>query len=174
MSFCAAKFVELREHGRRALVSPFRFVLPLLVALLFAGSFGAPAHAAEPDTDEPGPIVLAHVDQILGHWQRGEGEAIIEISERNGVHRGIIVWSQKRPETVGIEVFRELRYDPEAREWHGRAYSIKRKREVRIDIAVPSRNALELTAHILIFTKDVDFNRVPSARLAALRDKTGL
>ena len=155
-------------------MSPFRFALLSFAAVLIAGSFSTLAHAAEPETDEPGPIVLAHLDQILGHWQRGEGEAIIEVSERNGVYRGIIVWSQKRPETVGIEVFRELRYDPEAREWHGRAYSIKRKREVRIDIAVPSRDALELTAHILIFTKDVDFSRVPSSKLAALRDTTGL
>ena len=60
---------------------------------------------------------------------------MIEISERDGVYSGVIVWSQKRPETVGIEVFRGLRYDPDTREWHGRAFSIKREREV-----LPMRN----------------------------------
>jgi hypothetical protein len=84
------------------------------------------------------------------------------------------VWSQRRPETVGIEVFRELRYDPAEREWHGRAYSIKRKREVPIDIEVPKRDELELTAHILIFKKDVDFKRVPNAQIAARRAKSDL
>ena len=107
--------------------------------------------------------------QILGHWQRGKGEAIIEISELDGVYSGVIVWSQKRPETVGIEVFRELRYDSEDGEWHGRAFSIKREREVPIDIRLPGQDQLELTAHILIFTKDVDFSRVSSSKLAALR-----
>lgn len=140
-------------------------------ALLLLGS---PAQASEPDPEGPEPVVLAHASQILGHWQRGEGEAIIEVSERHGVYRGVIVWSDKRPETVGIEVFRGLRYDPGERVWHGRAYSIKRKREVRIDIEVPKRDALELTAHILFFTKDVDFHRVPHAKLATLQSDTDL
>ena len=65
-------------------------------------------------------------------------------------------------------------YDPETGEWSGRAYSIKRDREVRIDIALPSRDELELTAHILIFTKDVEFKRVPSSKVASLRGKRGL
>ena len=71
-------------------------------------------------------------------------------------------------------MFRQLRYDPEEGAWHGRAYSIKRKREVPIDIEVPKRDELELTAHILIFKKDVDFKRVPSADFAAGRAKPGL
>lgn len=125
--------------------------------------------ASESDHDEPELVVSAHADRILGHWQRGEGEAIIEVSEHNGVYRGFIVWSEKRPETVGVEVFRELRYDPNERSWHGRAYSIKRKREVRIDIAVPKPEALELTAHILFFTKDVAFRRIPHTKLASIR-----
>jgi hypothetical protein len=114
------------------------------------------------------------VERILGHWQRGKGEAIIEITERDGVYRGVIVWSQKRPETVGIEVFRSLRYDLEDEEWHGRAFSIKREREVPIDVRLLDENQLELTAHILIFTKDVEFRRVSHSKLAALRAKHGL
>ena len=147
----------------------------VLASCLLLGSVPAGAHAAEPDSDEPGPIVLAGTERILGHWQRGKGEAIIEITEREGVFTGVIVWSQKRPETVGIEVFRQLRYDADDREWHGRAYSIKRKREVRIDIAVPKDDTLDLTAHILgIFTKDVGFTRVPTAEVAARTADRGL
>jgi hypothetical protein len=84
------------------------------------------------------------------------------------------VWSERRPETVGIEVFRQLRYDLEEREWHGRAYSIKRKREVPIDIEVPAHDELELTAHILFFKKGVDFKRVPNAEVAARTSGRGL
>lgn len=145
----------------------------LFATCLLLGSLPAAAGAAGPD-DEPGPIVLADTSQILGHWQRGEGEAIIEISERNGVFSGVVVWSERRPETVGIEVFRQLRFNNEDGEWHGRAYSIKRKREVPIDIAVPKPNELELTAHILFFEKDVDFKRVPTAVVAKRGVKTGL
>ena len=146
--------------------------LVLLAGFLLLGS--TRAGAAEPRPEEPEPIVLAGEERILGHWQRGDGEAIIEISRREDVYRGVIVWSERRPETVGIEVFRTMRYDPEAGEWHGRAYSIKRKREVRIDVEVPKPDRLELTAHILFFTRDVDFKRVSRAEIAALRAGRGL
>ena len=146
----------------------------LLATCLLSGGLPGDSFAAGPDADEPGPIVLADTSQILGHWQRGEGEAIIEITERNGVFSGVVVWSERRPETVGIEVFRQLRFSTEDGEWHGRAYSIKRKREVPIDIVVPKPNELELTAHILFFEKDVDFKRVPTAVVAKHGVKTGL
>ena len=148
--------------------------IALIAGWLLVGSLPSAVHASGPKPDEPGPIVLAGAERILGHWQRGEGEAIIEIRERDGVYSGVIVWSERRPETVGIEVFRELRYDAEEGAWHGRAYSIKRKREVPIDIEVPKRDELELTAHIFIFTKDVDFRRVPNAEVASRKAALGL
>jgi hypothetical protein len=141
-------------------------LVALFASSVILGGLDSAAHASGPRPDDPEPIVVAQADSILGHWQRGEGEAIIQVSKRAGVYRGVIVWSQRRPETVGIEVFRDLRYDAEERTWRGRAYSIKRKREVRIDIEVPTHDDLELTAHILFFTKDVDFKRVPSSELA--------
>lgn len=146
----------------------------LLASCLLLGGLHGVAHASGPEPEEPGPIVHAQADRVLGHWQRGEGEAVIEVTERAGIYRGVIVWNTRRPETVGIEVFRGLRYDAEAGQWKGRAYSIKRKREVRIDIEVPKLDHLELTAHIMIFTKEVDFRRVANAELAALRGLTGL
>lgn len=146
----------------------------LIASCLLLGNVPGRAYAGGPDSEEPEPIVLADQSRILGHWQRGEGEAVIEISERDGIYRGVIVWCERRPETLGIEVFRELRYDAQEREWHGRAYSIKRKREVPIDIEVPKPDELELTAHILIFKKGVDFKRVPNAEMAARRARSGL
>ena len=149
-------------------------MVALLASWLLLSGSPTTTYASGPQPEEPGPIVLASADRILGHWRRGEGEAIIEISQHDGIYRGVIVWSERRPETVGIEVFRELRYDAEEDRWKGRAYSIKRKRDVRIDIEVPKRDELELTAHILFFTKDVDFKRVPSSVVAARRAERGL
>jgi hypothetical protein len=151
-----------------------RVPIALLATCLLLGGIRTTAHASGPQPEEPPPIVPAQVDHILGHWQRGQGEAIIEVSQHDGVYRGVIVWSERRPETVGIAVFRELRYDAEEGAWHGRAYSIKRKREVPIDIEVPKHDHLELTAHILFFKKRVDFERVADSTLAALQPKPGL
>jgi hypothetical protein len=136
---------------------------------------GSPAEgSAEPQNEDSQASDSARVERLLGHWQRGKGEAIIEITERDGIYRGVIVWSQRRPETVGIEVFRSLRYDAEEGEWHGHAFSIKREREVPVDVRLLDDDQLELTAHILFFTKDVEFSRVSSSKLAALRAKPGL
>ena len=129
----------------------------LLAGLLLVGGLHTAAHASG---------VEAKDAQILGFWQRGEGEAIIEVRRNAGVYHGVIVSSEKRPEIVGVEVFRQLRYDAEAGAWHGRAYSIKRKREVRIDIEVPDQDQLELTAHVLIFSRRVQFKRIADEDVA--------
>lgn len=148
--------------------------IAVLVWCLLVACLTPTAHASNPEPEEPPPIVLAGAEDILGHWQRGAGEAIIEVSERDGLYRGVIVWSERRPETIGIAVFRDLRFDAEEGAWSGRAYSIKRKREVPIDIEVPKPDHLELTAHILFFKKRVDFTRVASSTLAALQSDADL
>ena len=134
-----------------------------LLCLVFLGGLPTKAYASGPESEEVGTSVPAHPDRIVGHWRRGEGEAVIEITQQAGGYHGVIVASERRPETVGIEVFRQLRYDADTRTWHGRAYSIKRKREVRIDITVPSADQLDLAAHILIFIRRVRFSRLPNA-----------
>jgi len=146
-----------------------KVLVALLAGWLLLGGLQATALASGPQPDETEPSAPANADNILGHWQRGEGEAIIEVRLHPGGYHGVIVASERRPEIVGIEVFRELRYDEDTSTWHGRAYSIKRKREVRIDIVVPHANRLELTAHVLFFTRRVEFNRIPAANLARLR-----
>jgi hypothetical protein len=129
----------------------------LLAGLLLVGSLHTTAYASEG---------AAKGEQILGYWQRGEGEAIIEVRRKAKGYHGVIVTSSRRPETVGIEVFRQLRYDAQEGAWHGRAYSIKRKREVRIDIEVPKADQLDLTAHILFFTRRVQFRRIADEDVA--------
>ena len=129
----------------------------LLAGWLLVGSLHTTAYASEGDAKD---------EQILGYWQRGEGEAIIEVRRTAKGYHGVIVTSPLRPETVGIEVFRQLRYDAQEGAWHGRAYSIKRKREVRIDIEVPKADQLDLTAHILFFSRRVQFKRIADEDVA--------
>lgn len=131
-----------------------------LAGWLLLGDLHTVAHAS--DLPEPDA-------KILGYWQRGEGEAIIEVRRQADGYHGVIVDGGRRPETVGIVVFRELSYDKEDGAWHGRAYSIKRKREVQIDIEVRSAKELQLTAHILVFKKRVQFTRVPDEQVAGVQ-----
>jgi uncharacterized protein (DUF2147 family) len=148
---------------RRPIRRSGKVLFALLAGLLLVGGLHTTAYADGTDEEDE---VNANVDRILGYWQRGEGEAIIEVRRKAEGYHGVVVTSGKRPETVGIEVFRELRYDAKEGAWHGRAYSIKRKREVRIDIEVPSADELKLTAHILIFSRRVQFKRVPDEDVA--------
>jgi uncharacterized protein (DUF2147 family) len=171
-SFCES-IVLWRERSSPILTSN-KVPLALLAGCLLLGGFQTAAYASEPPTEEPEPRVPASVDRILGYWQRGEGEAVIEVSQHAGGYHGVIVASERRPQIVGTEVFRQLRYDAEESAWHGRAYSIKRNREVRIDIEVPNTDELKLTAHVLIFTKRAHFKRIPSSEFAARQSEPGL
>ncbi|MFW2386777.1 MAG: hypothetical protein ACN4G0_00455 [Polyangiales bacterium] len=135
-------------------------LVALLGGWLLLGALPTAAYASD---------TAAEVPDILGYWQRGEGEAIIEVRRQGEGWQGVIVDGGKRPETVGIVVFRELRYDKTDGAWHGRAYSIKRKREVPIDIKVQSADAFELIAHIMIFKKRVDFKRIPDKKVAGIQ-----
>lgn len=135
-------------------------LVALLSGWLLLGALPTVAYASDTASKEAG---------ILGYWQRGEGEAIIEVRRQGEGWQGVIVDGGKRPETVGIVVFRELRYDKADGAWHGRAYSIKRKREVPIDIKVQSADAFELVAHIMIFKKRVDFKRIPDTKVAGIQ-----
>jgi hypothetical protein len=170
--FCES-IVLWRERSSPVLTSN-KMSLGLLAGCLLLGGFQTAAYASEPPTEEPEPRVPASADRILGYWQRGEGEAIVEVSQHAGGYHGVIVASERRPEIVGTEVFRKLRYDAEESAWRGRAYSIKRDREVRIDIVVPNADELKLTAHVLIFTKRAHFKRIPSSDFAARPADPGL
>lgn|GEM_PF-2303211 len=152
--------VPRRPKGEGPIPASKEVSVVLLASLLLAAALHARAYAsAEP----------AHDDRILGYWQRGEGEAIIEVRRHANGYHGVIVASERRPEIVGIEVFRDLRYDAQERGWHGRAYSIKHQREVRVDIEVPNADHLELTAHILVFRRRVHFTRIPDKVVAGLQ-----
>lgn len=168
--FLDAKSAILREYrpfvrsqGARLIPETQALSISIVAALLLFGGVAATAQASGADAAD------AMDARILGYWQRGEGEAIIEVRRHADGYHGVIVTSGLRPETVGIEVFRELKFDPESGSWHGRAYSIKRKREVNIDIEVPKADQLELTAHILVFKRLVQFKRVPDAEVEGIQ-----
>jgi hypothetical protein len=159
-----AKFTALREYRRfplpprrRSIHRSKEALFVLLTGLLVVGSLHTIAYASDTEAKD---------GRILGYWQRGEGEAVIEVRRQADGYHGVVVSSERRPEILGIEVFRQLRYDAEEGTWHGRAYSIKRKREVRIDIEVLNADELKLTAHVLIFTRRVQFKRIPDEDVA--------
>ena len=117
--------------------------------------------------DEPGgssgvAVGGTHASSIVGYWQRGEGEAVIEIRARGDGYDGVIVASERRPEVVGTEVFRSLRYDSERRRWLGRVYSIDRDREFKIQMTLPDPDRFVIRLRLLFFSRTVQFNRQPS------------
>jgi uncharacterized protein (DUF2147 family) len=170
IDFSDAKWATLRDYRSLArsrgarLISKIQAVsISIAAALLLVGGVSATAQASGADAGD------ATDARILGYWQRGEGEAIIEVRRHADGYHGVIVTGGQRPETVGIEVFRDLKFDPESGSWHGRAYSIKRRREVNIDIEVPKADELELTAHILVFKRLVQFKRIPDSDVEGIQ-----
>ena len=63
--------------------------LALIVALTVVHGLGSGARAT-----------VVQGDAILGYWQRGEGEAIVEIRRRADHYHGVVVASERRPEII--------------------------------------------------------------------------
>ncbi len=81
--------VRTLGHYRRFPLPPEEKTIPrshaalfaLLVCVLFIGGVPTPTYASDseaPKTEAPGPDAKKD-SRILGYWQRGEGEAVIEV-----------------------------------------------------------------------------------------------
>ena len=103
-----------------------------------------------------------HGDAILGHWQRGAGEAIIDIRRQADRYHGVVVASERHPEIVGTEIFKSLRYDTERRRWRGSVYSIARDRDFDIEMDLADPDHFVISLRIRFFRKSVQFSRQPS------------
>jgi uncharacterized protein (DUF2147 family) len=122
--------------------------LALFVALVILHGLASGARAT-----------AARGDAILGYWQRGEGEAIVEIRRRSDHYHGVVVASERRPEIVGTEIFKSLRYDTDRRRWRGRVYSIARDRDFDIEMSLPDPDQFVIRLRVLFIRKSVRFNR---------------
>jgi len=110
---------------------------------------------------------LAHAtgnreDAILGYWQRGEREAIVEIRRQADHYQGIVVASEQHPEIIGAEIFKSLKYDHEHRRWRGRVYSIARDRDFDTDMVLRDSEHFVISLRVFFIRKSVEFHRQPS------------
>ena len=124
--------------------------LALIVALTVVHGLGSGARAT-----------VVQGDAILGYWQRGEGEAIVEIRRRADHYHGVVVASERRPEIIGTEIFKSLRYDTDRHRWRGRVYSIARDRDFDIEMSLPEPDQFVISLRVLFIRKSVRFSRSP-------------
>ena len=140
----------------------YRTLIPVTAVLVSFQLGPGDAGATESGVTASVEGEATEADGIVGYWQRGEGEAVIEMRLREDGYYGVIVESERRPHVVGTEVFRGLRYDPDRRRWLGRVYSIDRDREFKIQMTLPDRNRFVIRLRLLFFSRTVQFNRQPS------------
>jgi uncharacterized protein (DUF2147 family) len=130
-------------------------------------------HALQPRALASGRVPhnpeAAHADEILGYWQRGQGEAVIEVRRQADGYHGVIVASERQPELIGTEILKSLRYDAQERVWRGRVYATTRDREFKIKIAVPDSGHFVMSARVLFISRSVQFNRHPAVPSSEIR-----
>jgi uncharacterized protein (DUF2147 family) len=143
--------------------------LALLASLAALSALVPQARANDRSPSQP---AIAHgdpADGILGYWQRGEGEAVIEIQRESTGYSGVIVASERHPEAIGTEIFKSLSYDVADQLWRGRVYSIERDRDFKIQMELPAPDRFVIRLRILFFSRSVEFKRQPSLRVATGR-----
>ena len=127
----------------------------LVATLMFFHLLQAQAHGHQPR----GLGNATGADAILGYWQRSEGEAVVEMRRRTDGYYGVIVASELHPEVVGTEIFKSLQYDAKDRLWRGRVYSMERRRDFKIEMALPHPDHFVIKLRVLFFSRSVQFNR---------------
>ena len=147
---------------QRTMVKLPQITMAVVATAAFFSAFQPAARASDVALQDRGDAVGAPADEIVGYWQRGAGEAIVEVRRYQDGYRGVIVASERQPEAVGTEIFKSLRYDAEDGVWRGRVYSMSRDKEYKIKIGIPDSGRFVMTARVLFISRSVQFHRQPA------------
>ena len=136
-----------------------QITMAMVATAVFFSAFQSVAQASDLASQDQGDAARAPADQIIGYWQRGEGEAVIEVRRHKDGYRGVIVASERQPQTIGTEILKSLRYDAEEDVWRGRVYRISNGKEYKIAIGIPDSGRFVMTARVLFISRSVQFSR---------------
>lgn len=101
----------------------------------------------------------AQSDAIEGKWFAEElDNATIRIEARNGAYFGEIVRSDVA-DHVGVEVLKNLQFDPEQANWIGTVYSPKRKMNINATVTLESPDKLKIVGKKFVLTKTFYFTK---------------
>jgi uncharacterized protein (DUF2147 family) len=113
-------------------------------------------------------LVAAEVegDRILGVWAVSGKPAIVTMVKTDSGYQGTITSNSKKPETVGRVVFRDLQFDAKTSKWTGSVYAMERQEWRDVEISMPADSAFNMTVHVGLFSKSLEWQRIPSAAAA--------
>jgi len=146
-------------HMHRNMFKVQQITMAMVATAVFFSAFQSVAQACDLASQDQGDAAGAPADQIVGYWQRGEGEAIIEVRRHKDGYRGVIVASERQPETLGMEILKSLQYDAEEGVWRGRVYRISNGKEYKIAIGILDSGRFVMTARVLFISRSVQFSR---------------
>lgn len=146
-------------HKQRNMLRLQQITMAMVAATVFFSAFQSVAQASDLASQDQGDAARAPADQIIGYWQRGEGEAILEVRRHEDGYRGVIVASERQPETIGTEILRSLRYDAKDGVWRGRVYRMSNGKEYKIAIGILDSGRFVMTARVLFISRSVQFSR---------------
>lgn len=148
-------------------------LLHIAIALLATATtlqaFQPTAHASGAGAPDPTGAIRSGADGILGYWQRGEGEAIVEIRRHATGYHGVIVACERQPELVGTELLRSLQYDAARGVWRGRVYAPSRGKEYSAEIGTLESGRFVMTVRAAFIKRSVQFNRQPAGDASLAR-----
>jgi uncharacterized protein (DUF2147 family) len=146
-------------HKHRNMFKVQQITMAMVATAVFFSAFQSVAQASDLASQDQGDAARAPADQIIGYWQRGEGEAVIEVRRHKDGYRGVIVASERQPQTIGTEILKSLRYDAEEGVWRGRVHRISNGKEYKIAIGIPDSGRFVMTARVLFISRSAHFSR---------------
>jgi len=94
-------------------------------------------------------------NNIIGSFKKDGGESTIEVKYKNRFFQGYIVENNKKPESVGTHLFRDIKYDANKMLWVGKLYVKKRDKLYDFDIVQESDKKFVMTIKLGILSKDI-------------------
>jgi uncharacterized protein (DUF2147 family) len=126
------------------------FLLVILCALIYLPVFNiTPAHAED--------IVP---DSITGKWQGAGNPAIVQIQKKGSYYEGAIVEDDVNPGLVSTVIFKNLVYSAVNGVWHGKVYSVKKKKDYDVKIRMSESDKFTMTVNTVLRSKTVEWERI--------------
>ena len=143
------------EHAVSAYVKGVIVKIPNFLSLLVCALMSLPAINISPA--HAGDI---NPDSITGKWNGAGNPAIVQIQNKGSYYEGVIVDDDENPGLVSTVIFKNLVYSAVKGVWHGKLYSVKKKKDFDVKIRMNESDKFTMTVDAGLRSKTVEWKRV--------------
>lgn len=99
-------------------------------------------------------------DALSGWWENESQPVFVEMKHVDAMTQGTVASNSEKPESVGKQLFRNLKYDTKTKAWTGKIFVLKLGEEKDVTVVLQNPDQFQMTVKVGFFKKQVIWNRV--------------